>query len=144
MSSGCDWVRLFTDMATGALPYLQLYARRNMRGGSLGGMRQYHRRFQAPVPSSYTSQSGRGLKGVTIVAPTQQMVERAKAMKKQEDTVAKQPLMAPTKRKPPGTRAQKRRKPPTGKTSRKVAPKRKKVPPSQKKTGIAKDVFGNK
>ena len=142
MSSGCDWVRLFSDMATGALPYLQLYAKRNMRGGSLGGMRQYHRRFQAPVPRSYSSQSGQGLKGVTIVAPTQQMVERAKAMQKQEKAAAKQTRKAPTNRKPPGTRVQKQGKPPRGKTSRKAAPARKKAPPSR--TLVPKAVFGAK
>ena len=143
MATNCDnkWVQYFKDISNGLMPYLQLYAQRSMRGSGLGNLKGFHRRFQVPIPSSYSSQSGQGLKGVTMVTPTQQTVEQAKAMKKQDDYIDKQLLAKPpTKRKAPGAKNQKRGKAARGKTSAKAAPKRKKAP-SQRQT--PRDVFSN-
>ena len=112
-------------------------------------MKGLHRRFQVPVPSSYTTQVGRGLNDVKMVAPTQQTVERAKAMKRQEaedDAIVKQLLgPPPAKRKVSGTRVQKRGKAARGKTGKKAAPTGKKKPTTSRKSSkIVKDIFGSK
>ena len=142
------WQRFFANMAHGVLPYLQLYVNRNQRGTGLGNCRGFRRSFQVPVHNN-DHQVGQGHPGLKMVSPTQQAVEQAKALMKQEEAVAKEMAGPITKRKPSTSRVQTRGKRQGGKTTKKPASK-KKAPPRRKPTKksttapIPKDVFGNK
>ena len=75
------WQVFFAKMADGLLPYLQLYAKRNQRGSGLGNAKGAHKRFAVPIHG--ISQTG-GAASINIVSPSQQSVDRAKSIMKQE------------------------------------------------------------
>ena len=124
------WHKFFSDLANGALPYLQLYAKRSQRGSGLGGHKGSHRRFQVPVPQ-YTSQTGQGTNNVKLVSPSQQSVDMARALLKHEDDTVPA-VSAPIKRRKPRAKVQK--------TSDSAPGKTKKPPTTTRKrgTGTAK------
>ena len=118
------WHKFFSDLANGALPYLQLYAKRSQRGSGLGGHKGSHRRFQVPIPHS-TSQSGQGSSDVKLVTPTQQSVDMAKAMLKHNNDDV-DILPAAIKSRKPRAKVQKPKGPARGKTQKPATAAKKK------------------
>ena len=87
----------FTTMANGLLPYLELYVKRNPKGGGLANFMSSRRRYQVPVILDNSQHVGSGKPSHAIVnylTPTQQSVDQAKSLIKQNDNMFEELIKA--------------------------------------------------
>ena len=91
------WKMFFTTMANGLLPYLELYVKRYPKGGGLASFMSSRRRYQVPVILDNSQHVGSGKPSHAIVnylMPTQQSVDQAKSLIKQNDNMFEELIKA--------------------------------------------------